>query len=75
MKRYRCVKPLTMERYDEEGYWQPCQRITVETGAEFGISQKPLMIAAAPAIRIEGANGLWVELLPETLAEHFEEIR
>lgn len=75
MTRYRCVKPLKMERYDEDGYWQPCQAITVAVGTVLQISSRPLMIAAAPAVRLEGVDGLWVELMPETLVEHFEVVR
>ena len=75
MKKYRCVKQLTMEQYDADGYWQPCKQITIAPGAVFCVSDKPLMIAAPPAVRLEAKDGLWVELMPDTLAEHFEEVQ
>lgn len=52
----------------------PCQRITVEPG-EVMVAMGQLRIAVPPAVRLEGAGGLWLEAMPETLKEHFEEVR
>lgn len=72
-RKYRCVKPLVVQRYDEDGYHQPGQAITVEPGTEL-VKNGMLFLADPPAVRLEGPDGLWMEIGPETLAEHFEEV-
>lgn len=74
MKIYRCKKTLITEQYNEEGYWQPCQRMEIKPGTVLQESRKPLQIGAAPCIRLENKE-IWLEIMPETLAEHFEEVR
>ena len=74
MKEYRCVKPLRIEQYDADGYWQPCKQIEIKQGVVFHESRRPLQIASAPAVRLENKD-FWLELMPDTLAEHFEEMR
>ena len=74
MKTYRCVQPLTVEQYNTAGYWMPCQQITITPGKMLTVSSKPLIVAAPPYIRLEAKDGLWLELMPDTLAEHFKEV-
>lgn len=73
MKIYKCKKTLIAEKYNEEGYWQPCQRMEIKPGTVLRESRKPLQIGAAPCIRLENKE-IWLELIPDTLAEHFEEV-
>lgn len=72
-RKYRCSKVLVVQKYDEDGYWLPGQAITVEPGAEL-VKNGMLFLAEPPAVRLEGPDGLWMEISPETLAEHFEEV-
>lgn len=72
-RKYRCVKPLIVQRYDEEGYHMPGQAISVAPGTEF-TKNGMLFLADPPAVRLEGADGLWMEIGPETLEAHFEEV-
>lgn len=74
MRKYVCVKPLPLEQYDEEGYWMPGQAIIVEPGTELTESSRPLSLANPPAVRLERADGLWIEIYPDTLSKHFKEL-
>lgn len=74
MKIYRCKKTLLIEQYDEEGYWQPCQKMEIKPGTLFQESGKSLQIATAPALRLENKE-MWLEVMPQTLEEHFEEAK
>lgn len=74
MKRYRCKVPLLVERYDDEGYRAVGQMVTVPAGTVMEISDK-LQLAAPPSVRLESKDGLWVEISPQTLKKHFEEVK
>lgn len=74
MKIYKCKKTLIAEKYDDEGYWQPCKRMEIKPGTVLQESREPLQIAAEPCIRLKNKE-IWLEITPETLAEHFEEVR
>ena len=73
MKIYRCKKALMAEQYNADRYWVPCQPIEIKEGTVLQVSSDPLEIATAPAIRLK-TDEYWVEVYPDTLAEHFEEV-
>ena len=73
MRKYRCIKPLVIQQYDEEGFHMPGQAITIEAGMMFK-KRGQLMLAVPPAVRLEGADGLWLELSAKTVEAHFEEV-
>ena len=73
MKKYRCKEPMMVERYDDEGYCLVGQTMTVQVGTVMEISAN-LEIAAPPSVRLEGC-GMWLEIGPETLKKHFEEVK
>lgn len=70
---YRCVKPLTVGQYNETGDRMPGQHIRIEPEMRL-IKMGTLSLADPPAVRLEGPDGLWIEIYPDTLAEHFEEV-
>lgn len=72
MKKYCCKVPLLVERYDDEGYCMPGQTVTVQVGTVMAASDR-LQIASPPSVRLEGC-GMWLEIGPETLKKHFEEV-
>lgn len=72
-KRYRCIEPMVIQQYDEDGYCMCGQAIEIKPGTEL-VAGGPLFLAAPPAVRLEGPNGLWLELHPDTLRKHFEEV-
>lgn len=74
MKKYRCKKRLLVEQYNAERYWMPCQQIEIRPGAVFQMSSDPLEIATAPGVRLQ-ADNIWLEVYPDTLGEHFEEVQ
>lgn len=73
MKKYRCKEPLVVDSYDEDGYRLYGQYITVPAGTVMKVS-KELRLGAPPSVHLESKNGLWVEVSPETLKQHFEEV-
>ncbi len=79
MKRYRCIKSLVVDNYDEDGY--PDEKsFEVKVGDIYECDegcQDLLMIADKPAIHLSRVHEHiyeWVELYPEDIAEHFEEL-
>ena len=74
MEAYRCYKALLLERYDEKGERMPGKVLTVKPGTVM-FRRGELRIAAPTGIRLEGEGGLWVEMTPVTLVEHFEPVR
>ena len=72
-KKYRCIKPLTVPRYDEDGYWMGGQAIEIHHGTEL-VAGGPLFLAVPPAVRLSGPDGLWIEINPDTLRRHFQEV-
>lgn len=73
MKRYRCKVPLLVERYDDKGYCVVGQTVMVQVGTVMESSDR-FLIAAPPSVRLEGC-GMWLEIGPETLKKHFEEVK
>lgn len=72
-KRYRCVQPMAIQQYDEDGYCMCGQVIEIKPGTEL-VAGGELCIAVPPAVRLSGPNGLWLELYPDTLRKHFQEV-
>lgn len=63
-KRYRCIEPMVIQQYDEDGYCMCGQAIEIQQGTEL-VAGGPLFLAAPPAIRLSG---------PDTLRRHFQEV-
>lgn len=74
MKQYRCKIPLVVEQCNEDGAWIPLKPIRIEPGMVFTMTQAPLVAAIAPAVHLEGKDGLWLEMPQQTLYNHFEEV-
>ena len=47
--------------------------IEIKPGTEL-VAGGTLFLAAPPAVRLEGPNGLWIEIHPDTLRRHFQEV-
>lgn len=73
-KEYRCVKPFALDRIDEDGFAVWGYPVIIERGTIFTKCDAPLVVAVAPAVRLENANGMWIEIHPDTLELHFEEV-
>lgn len=77
MKRYKCIKPLLLDRYDDNGFIEEDDAMLIEVGEVFDVDEEDsdyLVIASKPALRLENAR-YWMEIYPDTLAEHFEEVK
>ena len=74
--RYRCIKELYIDEYDEDGF---------STGGWFAIPVSSIWESDTNPHKIVGGNdtihlnliegeakGSWIEILGTTLAEHFE---
>lgn len=72
--KYRCKKPLVLDLYDDDGFSAEGQKY-VEVGEAFEVAETSFRVAGGPdTIRLENAMG-WMELLPETIGEYFEEAK
>lgn len=71
---YKCKKPLTVSKYDDNGFFIENDVINIKVGTIFEVSEtENLFIAAKPAIRLENSS-CWIEVYPETLELYFEKI-
>lgn len=79
MKTYRCKKQLMLDKYDDDGFLIENEVAFVEVGEIFETCEDyDLYIACKPAIHLELVHEnirTWIEISPETLAEHFEEVK
>lgn len=76
MKRYKCIKPMHLDIYDENGFLKEENSGVIDVGEIYAMNDDTrdcLLIASKPAIRLENAR-CWIEIYPITLAEHFEEL-
>lgn len=73
--KYKCIKPLLLDRYDENGFLEEDNAMQIEVGEIFEADEDCdyLLIADKPALRLENARR-WIEIYPDTLAEYFERI-
>ena len=77
MKRYKCIKPLLLDRYDDNGFFEEENALQIEVGEVYEMDDDTcdyLLIASKPALRLKNARR-WIEIYPDTLAEHFEEMK
>ena len=76
MTRYKCIKPLLLDRYDDNGFLEEENATQIEVGEVFEVDDESdyLLIAKKPALRLESTRH-WIEIYPDTLAEHFEELK
>lgn len=80
MKKYRCIKPIALDFYDEDGGYAERQ-LLVNIGDIYEYDEKspdPLEIACEPAVHLHSARSGerdWIEIYPDTLTEHFEEMK
>lgn len=66
-----CTKAFSIEICDDDGFWtgEFCE---IEKGSAFHKVDGHLLVAAPPAIRLEDAEGNWLEISSEMLAKYFE---
>lgn len=74
MKNYICIKPLQLECYDDDGFVVENKYFWVSKGEVLQRSDgKFRCVGGNDSIRLENDNQ-WLEISPETLKEHFEEM-
>ncbi len=80
MKRYKCKKALVLDCCDDDGFLIENKQHVVMVGDIYEYdeeNQEPLITAAKPAVHLERRRKKsydYIEIYPETLAEHFEEL-
>lgn len=75
MKNYICIKPLQLECYDDDGFVVKNKYFEVSKGKVLQRSDgKFRCVGGNDSIRLENDNQ-WLEISPETLKEHFEELK
>lgn len=81
MKKYRCIRALVLDSCDDDSGLVENERTEVAIGDIYECDeqhQEPLLAAAKPAVHLERNHGdvrSWIEVYPDTLVKHFEEIR
>lgn len=75
---YKCKESFTLPKYDEDGFFMDNENIIINVGDKFEISKNKLELACvAPAIKlisINTSNPIWINILPATIKEYFEEV-
>ena len=80
MKKYKCIKPLILDKYDDDGFLIENEQAIVDIDEIYETCQdydEHLLVACKPAIHLERVHeniDSWIEIYPETLKEYFEEV-
>lgn len=75
MAKYRCTKELVLDYYEEDGC-NTDETMTIEVGEVFEeYNLYPYnIVGGSECIHLENNDGRWLEILPDTLSEHFVEV-
>lgn len=73
-KKYRCIKPFTVDNYDENGCWEENNSTVVETGSLFTLDDSGITIIGGEVHLDEVDSYRWLEITRERLNEYFEEV-
>lgn len=75
--KYRCTKQLLLDSYDDDGFLTEESSEFVEPGEVFEHDETDFRcVGGSETVRLtqDGQCWRWLEILPETLHEYFEEI-
>lgn len=75
--KYRCIKELYVDKYDEDGFWNGCDYIVIPVGSIWIVDESNVkIVGGSETIRLELDTSehkyQWLEILENTLNEHFE---
>lgn len=71
--KYRCIKAFSVRSCDDDGAFEAEKKVEVAVGDIYKVKTVSyLYVAPDGAIHLEDDNGNWIEIMPETLSEHFE---
>ena len=77
-KVYKCKEAFVLPKYDEDGSIMDDEKIIINIGDKFEISKNRSELARVkPAIKFISTNicnPIWINVLPETIKEYFEEV-
>lgn len=79
MTKYKCIKPLAVDSYNDEHTWEGNERI-IEVGTVWEVDTElsSNYIAANEAIHLnmvsESLDSEWLEVYSETIEEYFEKV-
>lgn len=74
IKRYRCIKELTLEKYDGDGFQIENEYTTIEPGGTWQ-ENKWLIIGGPEHIHLDAENGTgWCEITRASLNKYFEQV-
>lgn len=70
--QYRCKLEIFLDNCDDDGFLIEESGASIEPGEVFEKEETNLRVAGAPeTIRLSN-DRCWIEIMPETLKEHFE---
>ncbi len=79
MTKYKCIKPLVIDSYNDEHMWEGNRRVVeVDSVWEVDTELSSNYVGTNEAVHLnkvtEPTDGEWIEVYSETIAEHFEQI-
>ncbi|MEK5038925.1 hypothetical protein [Sporosarcina sp. FSL K6-3457] len=75
MPKYKCIKSLELDVFDDDGSFVENKYFAVEVGSVWEKDEEPYrFIAAAESVRLTDSNGRWMEIYEDDLTIHSEHI-
>lgn len=71
---FKCIKGLSFEKCDDNGFTLENEYIDVEEGSEWQLPEDRDYRFNGGEVRLEQEDGTWIEMCKETLKTHFIEI-
>lgn len=74
MKRYRCKKTFSLDRYDEDGFLIENSVMIIEVGKVYELDESgTMMIGGKDHVHLDAVDdNSWMEITKETLEECFD---
>ncbi|WP_341472792.1 hypothetical protein, partial [Anaerophilus nitritogenes] len=76
MKKYKCIKKLILQKYDDDGFVMDNEFFFTKEGSVWELDESDSKLIGGEIRLITTKEGYldWLEIDKETLEEHFEEI-
>lgn len=80
MRKYECIKPLELEKFDDNGESIEGEMMTIKVGTGWSVDENAEynFVAGSDAYRLiqitDSNQGAWIEIYGDTLEEFFMKI-
>nr|DAG05087.1 MAG TPA: hypothetical protein [Siphoviridae sp. ctuy39] len=72
MKRYRCIKPFYVDKYDEHGFLIENSGTVIEKGKIYELDESGCTIIGGEVHLDAVDDGSWLEITNDDLEEYFD---